>query len=431
MFTLDRADVARFRAVVRRLAPARAKGPASEVVVSADRGMVTLAARHDGVILTLDVTGTHLATGCRVVPVTELDAALAGDADPVAVAGEVADAGPPFAVPARPKRFAPVAAEFVAALNACGRTTTSDPHRFALTRVQVRGAAGDVRASDGKVALTWAGFRFPFRDDILVPAVSVFGTRELQSTTEVGVALAGEHLVVGPGPWTVWLPVDRAGRFPEIETYVPRARTPTVLTLSESDADALVRALPTLPGGDLTNRPVTFDTAPGPVVRAACENATPVEVPLRTSAATGGPGEVALDRAFVHRALTLGLREVRIVAADKPVVFADATRTFLVMALDSSLIVPRLNGVAVAVTPDPAPTRRRFPVRPDSRPPADPPDPPADDADPLAAAEDLRATLAAATQAAHRLVQTLKARKKEHRALTQVWSSLRSLKLPP
>jgi hypothetical protein len=59
-------------------------------------------------------------------------------------------------------------------------------------------------------------------------------------------------------------------------------------------------------------------------------------------------------------------------------------------------------------------------------------DPPPDEApDLLAEAEALRVARAEAAARAARLVAALKARKREQRALTQVWSSLESLNLGP
>jgi hypothetical protein len=57
-------------------------------------------------------------------------------------------------------------------------------------------------------------------------------------------------------------------------------------------------------------------------------------------------------------------------------------------------------------------------------------DPP-DAADPLLLAEELRAALGDALAAASRLVASLKHQKKEKKALTQVWSSLKALNLGP
>ena len=65
-------------------------------------------------------------------------------------------------------------------------------------------------------------------------------------------------------------------------------------------------------------------------------------------------------------------------------------------------------------------------------PPDGRPDPPrAESPDPLAEAEALRAALADAAQRAARLVAVLRSRRKEQRALSQVYSSLKSLHLGP
>ncbi len=57
--------------------------------------------------------------------------------------------------------------------------------------------------------------------------------------------------------------------------------------------------------------------------------------------------------------------------------------------------------------------------------------PPADAPDPLAEAEALRAALADAGLKAGRLVAALKHRRREQKALTQAWSSLKALNLTP
>src|SRR5688572_19465265 len=94
----------------------------------------------------------------------------------------------------------PVPASFLAALHACGRSAARDPARFALNRIQVRGTAGQVVGTDGRAALLWGGFRFPFRDDVLVPAIPAFGSKELAGEGDVRVGLADGHLVVAVGP---------------------------------------------------------------------------------------------------------------------------------------------------------------------------------------------------------------------------------------
>src|SRR5207249_4799209 len=81
--------------------------------------------------------------------------------------------------------------------------------------------------TDGKTALLWGNFKLPFAADVLVPAVGVFGSRELAGGVGVRVGRTPTHLVVAAGPWAVWLPIDARGRFPDVASVVARpAPTP-------------------------------------------------------------------------------------------------------------------------------------------------------------------------------------------------------------
>ena len=139
---------------------------------------------------------------------------------------------------------------------------------------------------------------------------------------------------------------------------------------------------------------------------------------------------MALDRRVLARALTLGCVMVRITPG-RPVVFEGKDKMLVTAALDPSLAVEPADPADVTTTHT---SERRTAVKretnghaPDGRhdpPAADPPDPPA-------VAEELRAALADAVTRAGRLVAALKYKRKQQRALTQVWSSLRALNLGP
>src|SRR5205823_12227512 len=137
--------------------------------------------------------------------------------------------------------------DLLAALHECGRTAAKDAGRFALTRVQLKGRAGHVIGTDGKTALVWSRLDLPFADDLLVPALPVFGSRELAGERELRLGRTTTHLVVAAGPWRVDLPVDTAGRYPDVAGVIPRD-APTVAGIDDGDAAALVDALPGLPG---------------------------------------------------------------------------------------------------------------------------------------------------------------------------------------
>ncbi|OWK34217.1 hypothetical protein [Fimbriiglobus ruber] len=316
----------------------------------------------------------------------------------------------------------------MSALHECGRTAATEPARFALNRVHVRGATGQVIGTDGRSALVWGGLTLPFRDDVLIPAVPVFGAREWTGERDVRVGRAAGQLVVAAGPWRVFLPIDTAGRYPDVAGLVPKTATTTV-EIADGDAAALAGQLASLPGAETDDRSVTLDTGGGIAVRAKDEATGRVEqVRLARSTAAGPPTRVAIDRRILARALTFGCGTVR-VTPGKPVAFAGPDRTLIGVALDPAHVVEPADAPAIS-TPTECP-RRSDMKHETNGPPANRPNPPLDPADPLAEAEGLRAALAEAAGRAGRLVAALKGQKREKKVLNQVWAGLRQLNLGP
>ena len=147
---------------------------------------------------------------------------------------------------------------------------------------------GEVVATDGKQLLIQRGFAFPWTDDVLVPKLSVFGSREVSSNAPVAIARTDKQVVVRVDPWTFCLTIDSDSRYPQVECVVPRTTSATtVLHVDEADADYLINILPKLPGSDDTNAPITLDLDQVPVVRANREDKdTPMEAALRLSRCT-------------------------------------------------------------------------------------------------------------------------------------------------
>ena len=458
MLALLRADVRRFRAVARRaVAGGRPKRPSPPVAITGAAAAVTLAAHLGEVVVALRCPAPRPGEGRVTVPLAALDA-LAGGSGVVTLepAGGTAvtarwDAGPaPRAArlaaveshrvwPAEPEALVAMPPAFPTALHEAGRAAAREPGKYAVTRVQVRGAAGEVCGTDGRQALAWGGFAFPFADDLLVPAVPVFGSKDLAGEAAVSVGLAGEWLAVVIGPWQVWLAVDRQGRFPDVHAAAPGA-CPTRVTLDARDAGELLRDLAGLPGRDGDGGAVTIDLGDRVAVRARDDRTGgAAEVRLARSAAAGPPKRVAVDRAHLARALALGLRDLRVASPERPVAFRGPDRLFLCAALDPAAVVPPAGDpdpaqVIAPSTPDPVSPDRRTPVPDRDRLPPDRNGHPAAAAEPLdpaAEAEALRAALAEAHARAHRLVTALKQFKKERRALSTAWSSLKQLNLGP
>ncbi|WP_145236171.1 hypothetical protein [Urbifossiella limnaea] len=439
------------RALARKCISGRPRGPAPPVVFESRAGTLTACVRTADAIL-VHATPTRGGDGVLVVPMAVLDAVEGAGDDPVelaaagAIRGEARwiDRGGPrthlfeavlpgtkHRPPDPPGEWHPAPSELLAALDECGRTTAREPCRYALTRVQVRGMAGQVVGTDGRTALIWDGLALPFTPDVLVPAVPVFGCRELTREAAVRVGRTPTEMVVAAGSWRVHLPVDTDGRFPDLASVMPRAAG-TVAGIDDRDAAELLAALPGLLGADAEHHPVTLDLAGGVVVRARDGATGEVhEVRMLRSPATGPPVRVAVNRRVLARALALGCVTVRVSTPDRPVAFEGRNKTLVVAALDPDLAVAP--ETTAAATPHPQLPERRTTVRHETNehPPA-PPDPPAaDPPDLLTAAEELRAAVADTLVKAGRLVAAVKAGRRHQKVLSQVWSNLKALNLGP
>lgn len=437
-----------FRAVARKCSAGRPRGPAPPVVVTSAAGRLTLTTFGPSAVLLCDVVAPGVSDGTVIVPAEVLDAVATGgpvelyatgtrgvakwgeQSGPRELEFDAILAGRQHRPPDRPDRWGRVTPVFLGALHACGQTASREPTaRFALTRVQVRGKPGQVVGSDGRRALLWAGFRLPFPDDLLVPALPVFGAKEVSREDDVRVGRTATHLVVAAGPWTVFLPVDATARFPDVAGVVPRATGAATLDLGPADVDRLLAKVPGLPGADADDAPVTLALGPDPEVRARGGDES-VAVPLPDSTATGPPQEVSVNRADLLRALALGLHRVCVAGPSKPVVWADDDRTYLAMPLTPDAIAPSAGEPAREPVLAPVADRRTA-VMPK---PPDPPGPPPAGSDPpdlLAEAETLKAALGEAATRAARLVHALKHARKKTKVLSTAWTALRALDLGP
>jgi hypothetical protein len=439
MITIPRRAARRFRAACMKCVSGRPRGPAPPVVIRRAGGRVTLAATFPEVTLELSLpasAGTE--DEVLVVPMTALEA-VEGNTDERAefeiaeklagtvrwvVSGSARSAPVTFLLPGkqhdplpRPETK-PVAARLLSALHEAARTASRENGRYALSRVQVRGAAGKVIATDGKVAVLYSGLKLPFPDDLLVPAVPLFGCPELRDEPDVRVGRTPQHLVVRAGDWTAWLSVATSGKFPDVAGVVP-VRARTSVRFDPADVAALVPKLPGLPGAEDEHRPVTLDVDGGVRVGAGAE-----AVRLSRSSATGPQQRVALDRRHLSRLLNLGCTSLRLTPGKAVVAEGDGV-TVLVAPLDPA--------AAPNVPPHPpnSEPERSDAMRPheaNGHAPANRHDPP-EMLDPLAAAEDLRAALADTAAKAARLVAALKQSRKEKKALASVYAGLKQLNL--
>jgi hypothetical protein len=361
-----------------------------------------------------------------------------------------------------PEKVSPAPRALLSALHEAGRSTGRAPVRYAMDRVQVRGSAGEVNGTDGKQCLIQSGFDFPFQEDLLVPALSVFGSKEFAREEEVRVGLAENWLYVAAGPWSVWLRHDSEARFPDVRSAIPNAPG-TQFVLAEPAATLLLGDLEAWPKDFGGAAGVALDLAGRVGARARLNHSGEVvKRVLEESEVTGPPTTVVLFREHLARALALGFRQFRCASPGRPLVAWDESRTYLTAPLDAKDAVPPAGGPkprnparaqsratpvdatklappsrAVAVKlpeppaiPSPLSLRRSpMPAR-DSAPPErnGQPEPPPD-LDLLNEAEAVRQLLSEAAGRVLRLVSALKQFRKERRALASAFTSLKQLNL--
>jgi hypothetical protein len=334
----------------------------------------------------------------------------------------------------------------LADINEAMEVCASDQVRFALSCVQLRGSKGQAVGSDGRQLLVVRGLSLPWPDDVLVPATRLFASKIFTAATTVEMVRTDERVVVRVGPWTVWLAIEKAGRYPNVDSVIPKETTVAArIVLAPEDADFLLRALPRLPSGDSEFDPVTLHVNGQVVVRGRSETSPLTELVLSRSHSQGREMRTAASRAYVLRAARLGLRNIRFAADNSPVVCENNRHVYVWQPLDATAILSTADdAIRIDSTADGEPIP---PAKTDPRPTTDPlrevpmssksetirPDEPATETpdevlgDPIHEAEALRSRIRELLVDAGRVVRSLKRQGRQAKLVRSTLASLKQL----
>lgn len=248
--------------------------------------------------------------------------------------------------------------------------------RYATDKVQLRGD-GAIAATDGGQLLWQSGFRFPWKEDVLVPHVKVFGCSDFFDQN-VSIGKTDTHVCIRSGHWTIFLPIDRKGRFPKVEQVIPKMTDKcSRLRLDPSDAAFLARTLSRLPGNE-GQAPVTLDLNGHVFIRARGEDQErTTAVTLTRSTASGATIRYAANRGYLTRAVALGFSEIQFNNADSPALCQDDRRKYIFMGLGKNAVIePSENELRLAsegdAEPSPPITERTRTTVKTTSPPAEP-----------------------------------------------------------
>jgi len=271
------------------------------------------------------------------------------------------------AFPAAPASMLPIEPAILNVLAEASLSASSDNLRYATNNVQLRGSAGTIIATNGHQLLQ-TRFQLPWKADVLIPASNIYGAKELPHDGPVSIGKTDTHVAIQTGSWTLFLPIDKEGRFPKTDGIIPKQEDATAhCHLHADDAEFLIKALAHLPGGDDEHAPVTLDLDGRVCIRARAEGQEQtVELVLARSEATGSSVRTALNRNFLARAVQLGSSEFHVLDAKKPLLFKDEKHEFVIVPLvEAALVLPpseHATQITSTKEPSPAPIRRINPV---------------------------------------------------------------------
>ncbi len=448
MISISRRDAGRFRAALKRCVVGRPRDLAPQVFVDIARDETTLFAAVGEVAIALALPGAlgpngrHVLEFATLCAMEKVGVAAACEVRPRSLPSSVkgivvassrtmddasASVSSPWPIPGE---WRSANSDLLQALHECSKSAADQSVRYALSRLQIRGAAGELIGTDGRQLLIWGGFRFPFDDDLLTPAVPVFGSRDFASETEIRSGRTDAYFVIEIGPWTIWLTIDATGRFPDVHRAIPRLPQ-EFLNIGEQDRMALLDCLARWPVGD-EETALTLSMGPRPAVRQRTPGGKdPVEFPLLHSSCSAAAMTLVLNRNHFQRALALGLCDLHPTDAQTPVIFRDERRTYVTTTLDAHSAVPESRGSSTPLARIPAAIADGNPARPTSARAKASPEQPFEGVDCLTEAEGLRGAVGDVVRRAARLVLSLRQLRKHRRVLENAWTVLKNLRPGP
>lgn len=231
----------------------------------------------------------------------------------------------------------PIDRRLLAALGSATEATDPSAGRYALSNLQLDGERGTVCASDCKQLVRFGGFQFPWTDRaILVPASEIFAAPQLSGVTAVRCGATDDRLVLQADDWTIRLPIDPEGRFPNVEMVINRREKETNRVYFDTgDLAFVVKHIKQIPGAERDHAPVTLElnghvdlTVPGDGRSGA------MRLRLARSLHLGAPVNCSLNRAFLCRAARLGAGELLRYGDGSPLFCRGPQITYVVQPLD-------------------------------------------------------------------------------------------------
>jgi hypothetical protein len=222
------------------------------------------------------------------------------------------------------------------ALPCCAR---QQGERYATHCVLLDGAGKRLAATDGRQLLVVTGLAFPWKDEILLPALPAFALKDLlQERMQIGKTDTQVTLVAGP--WSFHCSVAAGGRYPRVDQILPKLKDQTTtLTIDPGEVSFLLHTLPRLPRPEDDAERITLDMDQEIIVRANGQSEQTTDVVLTRSKHEGKKLRLCVGRGLFGQALEIGIERFSFSDADKPVLGQGENRTYVWLPLSPKLAV--------------------------------------------------------------------------------------------
>ena len=98
--------------------------------------------------------------------------------------------------------------EILGALREAVATADREATRYALGCICLKGNAGKIAATDGRQLLVQSGYQFPWNEDLLIPANSVFGCSQLTVNQPVHIGRSASHVSFMRRTWKIHFKIN-------------------------------------------------------------------------------------------------------------------------------------------------------------------------------------------------------------------------------
>jgi DNA polymerase III sliding clamp (beta) subunit (PCNA family) len=224
-----------------------------------------------------------------------------------------------------------VDADSLQALQDAARFSSKDSTRYIMNGVHL--TPHHVAATDGRrlyvcnsrdLALPDEGFILPVK-----PALRLLDSRKdarLHTPPERKHSYAIPSIAIAQGPWIYQTKLIQ-GTYPDWSPLLDDAlkANRTEVHLTEEDAQALMKALPCLKGGDVADAPVLLRIDTHQVTVTGADHDPRTGIALAQSSSTGPAVAISFNRNFLLQALSLGLRRLTVKDALSSLLMQDTT----------------------------------------------------------------------------------------------------------